>query len=151
MCTMWYMQTIDVRVPTKARPDTIYALLREGSTWPAWSPLGSFELRSPGDGEPEGLHAVRVFRTGRSTSVERVVELVPDRRLSYELMHGLPLRGYRADVDLEPDGAATVIHWHSTFHAKVPGTGWLYRLVLGNFIRRCAEGLATHAAAVAER
>lgn len=139
------MQEIDVRVPTTASPARLYALLRDGATWPVWSPIGSFELRAEGTGEREGLGAIRVFRTGRVTSVERVAELVPDRRFSYELEHGLAIRGYRADVDLEPSGGTTTIHWHSTFRAKVPGTGWLYQRTLSRFIKRCAEGLAAHA------
>jgi hypothetical protein len=146
-------QKIDVRVPSKAQPATLYALLRDGSTWPVWSPISSFELRTPAADEPEGVGAVRVFRTGRTTSVERIARLVPNHRFGYELEHGLPLRDYRADVDLDLDltGDVTTIHWHSTFRAKVPGTGWFYRFVLSRFIRRCAEGLAAHALTVAER
>ncbi|HEX4722357.1 MAG TPA: SRPBCC family protein [Pseudonocardiaceae bacterium] len=140
-------QYIDVRVPTEASPDVLYQLLRDGSTWPTWSPLDSFELREPAIDEPEGIGAIRVFRTGRVTSVERVVELVPDRRLSYELVSGLPLRGYHGDVDIESDDSEgqTTIHWHSSFEPKVPGTGWLYRRALSRFIARCARGLAMYA------
>lgn len=138
---------IDVRVTTSAGPDTLYGLLRDGASWPVWSPIGSFELRRPAADEPEGVGAIRVFRTGRVTSVERVAELVPGRRFGYELEHGLAIRDYRANIDLEPEGGATVIHWHSTFRAKVPGTGWLYRRTLSGFIQRCAEGLAAYAEA----
>jgi hypothetical protein len=113
-----------------------------------WSPIGSFELRDEGEGAPEGLNAVRVFRTGRTTSVERLVELRPRQRLSYALLDGLPLKDYRADVDLEPFDGGTNIRWHSTFDPKRPGTGWLYRLVLAKFIRRSVHGLAAHAATV---
>jgi hypothetical protein len=140
-------QMIDVRVRANASPAALYALLRDGATWPVWSPIGSFELRSEGAAEPEGIGAIRVFRTGRVTSVERIAELVPDRRFSYELEHGLPITGYRADVDLDTDGDGTTIHWHSTFQGKVPGTGWFYQLVLSRFIKRCAEGLAAYVVA----
>jgi hypothetical protein len=142
---MWYMQKIDVRVPCRARPAALYALLRDGASWPVWSPIGSFELRQAAPDEPEGVGAIRVFRTGRVTSVERVAELVPDRRFSYELEHGLPIRDYRADIDLITKGDVTTIHWHCTFHGKVPGIGWFYRLVLSRFITQCAAGLAAHA------
>jgi hypothetical protein len=135
------LQDIDVKGRTSASPEAVYALLRDGSTWPAWSPLGSFELEAPGPDEPEGVGAIRVFRTGRVTSRERIVELAPARRLSYELLSGLPLKGYRADVDLTPDGEGTIVRWHSTFHAKIPGTGPLYRMALGRFIRQMVEGL----------
>lgn len=144
---------IDVRVTTTGSPATVYALLRDGATWPTWSPIGSFELRGEGTDDREGVGAIRMFRTARVTSVERIAELVPDRRLGYTLEHGMPLRDYRADVDLTPDGGGTAIHWHSRFHAAIPGTGRFYRYVLGRFIRRCAEGLAAHTetTTVAER
>ena len=142
------LQQIDEREWSSASPDAIYALLADGATWPSWSGIDSFELRQPGDGGGESLSAVRVFRTGRTTSVERLVELVPGRRLSYALLSGLPLRDYRADVDLLPADGGTLIRWHSTFAAKRPGTGWLYRRVLARFIRAAVRGLAEHAANV---
>jgi len=141
-------QEIDERAWSAASPETVYALLADGATWPTWSGIDSFELRSSGDAGGESLNAVRVFRTGRTTSVERLVELEPCRRLSYVLLSGLPLRDYRADVDLLPADGGTLIRWRSTFSAKRPGTGWLYRRVLARFIRKGVEGLAEHAAAV---
>lgn len=143
------LSRVDVRVPAKARPQDLYPLLRDGASWPVWSPIDCFELRRPAEDEPEGVGAIRVFRTGRHTSVERIAELIPDRRLSYEQLSGLAIRDYRADVDLETDGDTTVIHWHSAFRPKVPGTGWIYARTLTRFIQRCAEGLDRYA--VAER
>jgi hypothetical protein len=155
---MWYMtkKSIDVTVESAAPPAAVYALLRAGETWPTWSPITSFELERPADHEPEGVGAVRIFRTVQplrnvTTSRERIVELVPDRRLSYVLLSGLPLSDYRADVDLTPNGSGTTIRWHSTFDPAVRGTGWFYRAVLGAFIRRCAQGLAAHASTVQDR
>ena len=92
-----------------------------------------------------------MFHTGRANSHEEIVELVEDRRFSYSLQHGLPLRGYRADVDLEPRDGGTAIHWQSSFHAKVPGTGGIFRRFLGGFIQRCVDGLVTYAAEQSER
>lgn len=141
---------VDERATSSADQATVYALLRDGASWPVWSPIGSFELERPGDTEREGLGAIRVFRTkqsiGESCSRERLVELVPNRRLSYELVSGLALRNYRADIDLEPIESGTAIRWHSTFYPKVIGTGWLYRRTLAEFIGRCVRGLAEHAA-----
>jgi uncharacterized protein YndB with AHSA1/START domain len=141
------VQHIDAQATTAAPPGDVYALLRDGATWPEWSPLGSFELMRPGDEGGESVGAVRVFRTGRVRSQERIVELVPAERLSYVLEQGLPLRDYRADIDLEPVADGTRIHWHSSFHAKVPGTGPLYRWQLGKFIQQTVDGLAERAEA----
>jgi hypothetical protein len=143
-------QHIDVRAHSEAAPSAVYALLIDGASWPSWSPIGSFALERPGPDEPEGLGAIRAFRTRRVTSRERVVQRVPDRRFSYELVSGLAIRDYRADIDLAPDGAGTEIHWHSSFHAKVPGTGWLYRRTLDRFIRQLVAGLADRAASQVE-
>ncbi|HEX8805221.1 MAG TPA: SRPBCC family protein [Acidimicrobiales bacterium] len=147
-------QEIDVRVHTTADPATVHALLLDGSTWPTWSPLSSFELEAPAPDGTEGVGALRIFRTRRGpltiTSRERVVEVVPDRRFSYAALSGLPVRDYRADVDVEPDPAGgSTIRWHSTFRGAFPGAGWWVRRTLAPFIRRSVEGLAAHAAALA--
>jgi hypothetical protein len=142
-------QVIDRTATTTGDPAAVYALLRDGSTWPEWSPLGSFELIDPGapdDGAPEGVGAIRLFTTGRVKSRERVVESRPGEVLSYTLQKGLPLRDYKAVITMTPTEGGTEIRWHSTFRAKVPGTGWIYRRQLGAFIGECVQGLATAAA-----
>ena len=140
-------QEIDQRAWTAASPDAVYSLLAEGATWPTWSGIDSFELEQPGDDGGESLNAIRAFHTGRTISRERLVELVPGRRLSYALLTGLPLNEYRADVDLTPSEGGTAIRWHSTFFPKRRGTGWIYRLALGKFIKGCVNGLAERATA----
>lgn len=142
-------QVIDETATTTGDPAAVYALLADGATWPQWSPIGSFELLEPGAGTPEGLGAVRLFTTGRHKSRERVVTCEPGRAFAYELEAGLPLRGYRAVITLQPAGGGTSITWRSTFRAKVPGTGGIYRRELGKFIRQTVDGLA--AAAASER
>jgi hypothetical protein len=142
-------QRIEHQATTTADPATVYALLRDGSGWPAWSPIDSVELERPGDTEPEGLGAVRLLRSGRVTGHDEIVELVPDRRFSYAHRSNLPIRNYRADVDLEPTADGTIIRWVSAFDPKVPGTGRVMRRGLDGFVRDLAHGLAEHATAVA--
>jgi Polyketide cyclase / dehydrase and lipid transport len=138
-------QVIDLTVTTGADPASVYALLADGTTWPQWSPIDSFELIAPGNGTPEGLGAVRLFTTGRHKSRERIVTCRPGQVFAYELEAGLPLRGYRAEVTLSPSPQGTAINWRSTFRPKVPGTGWVYRRELGKFIGRTVAGLAAAA------
>jgi Polyketide cyclase / dehydrase and lipid transport len=140
------MQEIDVTARSAADPDTVYRLLMDGARWPECSSLGSFALERPGEEEPEGAGAIRVFTTGTVRSRELVVETVPGRRFSYTLLSGMPLRDYRADVDLAPDGSGTIIRWHSRFAAKYPGTGWFFRWFLGRYIGGLVPGLAAYAA-----
>ncbi len=139
------MLEIDVTARSDADPGTVYELLVDGAQWPSCSGLGSFELERPGEDEREGVGAIRVFRTGRVVSREQVVAAEPGRRFGYTLLSGMPLRGYRADIELTPDGDGTLIAWHSEFTAKYPGTGWLFRWYLHRFIGRVVVGLAGHA------
>ncbi|MFC0528385.1 SRPBCC family protein [Phytohabitans kaempferiae] len=143
------VQDIDVTARSQADADALYRLLASGATWPTWSGLGSFELERADAAGGEGVGAIRVFRTWPFTNREEIVEAVPGRRFSYRLLSGMAIRDYRADVDLTPDGAGTLIRWHSTFTAERRGTGWFYRLFLGSFIKGCARGLAKAAASPA--
>ncbi len=128
---------------TDAAPDAVWALLGDRSTWPSWSPLGSHSAERPGhDGTPDGLGAIARFVTGRHRVREEIVEREPPRRLSYALLSGLPLRDYRAVVELTPAGEGTNIRWSSSVVPQRWGTGWLYRLALGRVMRGMVTGLA---------
>jgi uncharacterized protein YndB with AHSA1/START domain len=138
-------KVIEHHMTTKAPPETVFALLVDGSTWPEWSPVGSFELVEKGNGDPEGVGAVRIFRTGRVRSKERLLIVRPNEIFSYELVSGLAVRDYTAVVRLQHSGAGTTIIWRSTFRAKLPGTGWIYQRQLGRFIGLTVNGLAAAA------
>ena len=141
------MQHIDIRTLSTAAPSAVYRLLRDGSTWPDWSPIESFELEREGDGEREGVGAIRIFRRGRVTGRDEVAGLVPDRRFSYRHLSGLPVRDYRAGVDLSPTRTAARRSAGGCRSGRaLPGTGWVYRLGIGRMLRQSAQGLATHAA-----
>ncbi|MGH3779964.1 MAG: SRPBCC family protein [Pseudonocardiaceae bacterium] len=123
----------------------MYALLRDGSSWPTWTSIDSFELERAGEREPEGVGAIRTFRRGKVAGRDQIAELIRDRRFSYLHLSGLPVRDYRADVDLEPTAEGTRIRWHVSFTPKVPGTGWLWRWAIERFITQSARGLAAYA------
>jgi uncharacterized protein YndB with AHSA1/START domain len=142
-------QHVEVTAWSPAPPHVVYELLIDGAGWPAWSGHEAVELVERGEGDGDGVGAVRVLHRGRIRSRERIVELVPDRRLGYVLLAGMPLRDYRANVDLTPERDGTAIRWSSDFAATVPGTGWLYRAALTRFMARATERLAARAAEVA--
>ena len=142
-------QRIEHRATTSADPATVYGLLREGATWPTWSPIESVELEREGADEPEGVGAVRVLRSGKVTGRDTIAELVPDRRFAYTHESSLPVKNYRGEVDLTPVEGGTEICWVSAFDPKIPGTGRVIRRALDGFIKAVTDGLAEHASAVA--
>jgi hypothetical protein len=129
-------------------PATVFSLLKDGSTWPEWAIFDSFELERPGRDEPYGIGAIRVFITKVSRAREEVVELIPNRRLSYVLLSGFPFRDYRAEVDIAAtESGGSSIAWRASFDAKHFGTGWFWRL----FMMRVLTTLAAQLASAAER
>ena len=139
-------QRIEHRATTTADPATVYALLRDGATWPEWAPIDSFELEREGADAPEGVGAVRVLRSGRVTGRDTISELVENRRFAYTNASSLPVKDYRGTVDLDPlpDGR-TAITWVSEFDPKLPGTGALVRRGLDGFVAKLVNGLAARA------
>jgi hypothetical protein len=136
---------------TTAAPEAVFALLGQGSTWPTWIDVDSMTLESEGKDGGESVGAIRVFHFRRLglplTTRERVVELIPNRRFSYTLLSGLPLKDFRANVELSPaPTGGTLITWSATWRVGVPGTGFITKLVFPRLYRQFATGLARKAA-----
>ncbi|MGC8919327.1 SRPBCC family protein [Streptomyces sp. PG2] len=89
-----------------ATPGAVFSLLVRGGTWSSWSPIDTVGIEGGGDPDaPQKVGDTRVFRTGRATSREPIVELVADRRFGYENLGG-PFRSYRGVIELvEAPGA----------------------------------------------
>ncbi len=138
------LQDIDIRGTAAATPAQVWRLLGDTRTWPAWTPVESAAILDPG--AADGVGEIRTFTTGRVTVKEEIVERREERRLSYQLLGGLGVRDYRADIDLDPRGPETEIRWHTTFRAKVPGMGALYRRALDKATQTFVDGLCEHAA-----
>jgi uncharacterized protein YndB with AHSA1/START domain len=132
---------------SSASPEAVWKLLADAKGWQTWSPMDETTLEEPGSPEPDGVGALRRFRTGRLVNRERVVAFEPNRRLAYTLVSGLPLKDYRAEFTLEPDGAGTKITWRSEFRGPIPGTGWIYAYFLRRFMRDFFPALAKAAEA----
>jgi len=142
---------IAVEAFSPAAPTHVFALLRRAETWPTWSLFETFTLERAGYDEPLGVGAIRVFSVWFTRTREEVVELVPDRKLAYVLLSGLPLRNYRAEVLLALlDTGGTMIHWSASFDARF-GTGWFWRAFMRRILAKIAAQLAYAAEAQAAR
>ena len=136
-------QIIDATAQSTAPVDQVWALLADVTTWTDWGRWSDATIEQPGTDTPGGVGAIRRFHVGRTTTRERVVAMEAPRRMSYELLSGLPIRKYHADVTLSPaPGGATDIRWHSEFEGLAPVQGGLMRMFLGRFIADCARRVA---------
>jgi hypothetical protein len=138
--------TYAVSSHSQASPSAVFTLLVDARTWPSWSPIDAAEAE--GGSDPAGQQQVgdtRVFRTGRTVSRERITDLIPGRRFSYENVSG-PFRSYQGVVELaEAPQGGTDITWSATFEPKLPFSGPFWRWFLTRFMQRMADGLAQYA------
>jgi polyketide cyclase/dehydrase/lipid transport protein len=130
---------------SRATPAAVFALLKDSSSWPRWSMFISSGMERPGDGDPEGVGAIRTFATRVSRTRELVTKLVPGRQLSYQLLSGFPFRNYHADVVLTPLSDGTRIDWTAAFQCRY-GTGWFWRAFMNRVLSDLAKQLAAAAA-----
>jgi len=134
------IQEIDVSAHSKGSPEQVWALLADARSWPRWAPFDDATIE-----EGEGVGELRRFKRGRRTTRERVTTFDPPRVFGYELVSGIPIRDYRAEVTLTPGNEGTDIRWRSRFRAKIPGTGAIARRQLERFIEQTVRSLAHEA------
>jgi uncharacterized protein YndB with AHSA1/START domain len=105
----------------QAAPEAVWELVADADSYQKWGPWSASGYESPGDRAADGAGVIRWMRYGRTTTVERVVESVPARRLAYTVVKGIPVRNYRAEVTLSPEWEGTRIRWSASWDRTLAG------------------------------
>lgn len=103
---------------TLDRPIThAWTVLADHVGMASWGPGLKVTLDKVGSDDPNGVGAVRRISTPLPMPpiVEEVTAFDPDRYLAYRAVSGVPLRGYRAEVELADHDGKTFITY--TVHA----------------------------------
>lgn len=134
--------------------ERVWALVSDGAGWKDWAGVVKSSLEREGSPPPDGVGAIRLLGPRPFGSREEVIVWEPPSHLGYVILSGVPVRNYRADINLSEsiadDGSqVTLIDWSAKFDAKLPGTGALLRVGLGAMIGRFARRAARQAASVA--
>jgi hypothetical protein len=141
-------RSYEVQGRSVASVDTVWPLIGQAHRWKDWSFLDRTDLITVGEPLPDGVGAVRRFTSHGIGSREEVVVWDPPHHLGYVILSGFPVRHYRADVVLSPDGpdgTGTLVRWSGTFDELVPGTGRLLEVVLPKLMTRFITGLTGYA------
>ena len=139
-------RTIVASARSTASPETIVAVVSDARRWRDWTFVRRSTLEREGDPPPDGVGAMRKLGVPPFLSREEVTAYEPPRRYSYVLRSGLPVRSYRADVTVEPDGDGSVVTWRGEVE-PLPATG----RVMGWYLTRLLRGFARRAARHAEQ
>jgi hypothetical protein len=105
----------------RAAPEVVWELVANAGSYCEWGPWSASGYQSPGGQAPDGAGVIRWFRYGRTTTVEKVLESERGRRLVYTVVKGIPVRNYRAEVTLSPEGEGTHIRWSASWDRTLPG------------------------------
>jgi Polyketide cyclase / dehydrase and lipid transport len=135
------MPRIDVRAQAHASPQQVWTVLADTASWADWAPFDEVAVE-----EGHEVGEIRRLRSGRITTRERIVGFEPPRRYAYEIVSGLPIRDYVAEVLVSPLPAnGTEVRWQARFRPKIPGTGWVLKRLLQGAVRKGAEALVRRA------
>jgi uncharacterized protein YndB with AHSA1/START domain len=105
----------------QAAPEVVWELVTNADSYQEWGPWNASGYQSPADQAADGVGVIRWMRYGRTTTVEKVLESEPARRLVYTVVKGIPVRNYRAEVTLRPEGEGTYIRWSASWDRTFPG------------------------------
>jgi uncharacterized protein YndB with AHSA1/START domain len=138
----------EVTARSSASPERVFALLADATSWTRWagSAIGHASWEREGEPTADGIGAIRKVGRWPLFGHEQIVAYEPPSHHAYTMVKGNPVRNYRADIHLVPDGDGTRITWSATFDPLVPGTGGLLVAFYRRFIRTLAERLAAYAA-----
>jgi hypothetical protein len=139
---------IDVFRHADAPVDVVWSILSDHRGYRNWTPVPVAELEVEGSPEPDGVGAVRKLGARPIFAREQMIEFDPPRHLAYTILSGVPVRDYRADVELfaTADGGCD-IRWTGSFGSAPPGTG----RVLRAFLQFVLEDMAGRLVKEAER
>lgn len=151
------LQVVDAHARSAAPRDAVWELVADGVGWARWGTWTQTTLEREGTPAPDGVGGIRRMLAERRfmgrevVAREEVTVFQPPALLGYRLLSGLPLRDYEGRIELTDDGGGTRIRWRTQFHARIPGTGGLFRQGLQRLVQDLADRLARAAEAPAPR
>ena len=135
-------QMFEVVVHSPAEPKAVFDLLTDIPSWQVWGrPLVPRSIRErDGSPDPNGVGAVRKAGGPGFWVREEVVEFIPPVRYAYIVVRGVPVRRYRAVVELEPaEGGGTTIRWRAQLEQRVPGVARAIEAIITALAKRLAR------------
>ena len=141
-------QSFEAHARSAGSPQQVWEMLANIPGWSSWAgPLVRRSARErDGAPEPDGVGAIRKLGSPPVFSREEIVEFEPPSHMAYVIRSDWPVRGYRAEVDLQPEpGGGTTIRWRGTLQPAIPGTGPALRSALSLIVRDLARRLAAAA------
>jgi uncharacterized protein YndB with AHSA1/START domain len=103
----------------KVSAGAIFRTYVDYAGWTRWAGFGRVVIERPGNPHDYGVGCIRVLNADGRSGREEILEVVPDARVVYRVVQGLPVTDHRAEVVLTPHGnASTYVTWTARFTAR---------------------------------
>lgn len=95
-----------------------------------------------GRDHPAGVGAKRELRYLNERVVEEVLAFKPLERMDYRVISGAPVKFHFGRIELHEHADGRVfVDYSIRFKARIPGTQWLMRLIIGGRMKRATQRL----------
>lgn len=124
-----------------ARPSEVWSVYTDHATF--WRFMGPAKIEREGHDDPNGSGCIRALGPGRFAAREEILDFDPPKRLSYTVLPGgPPLRNHFGEVVFEEESGGTRVVWHARFESRIPGLGFILRIVVQRVFDRALRHLA---------
>ena len=113
--------SVEAEAVTRATRELVWSMVSDASAYARWGPWDASGEETPDGCGGQGVGSVRWMTSGRTRTVERILEMEPAHRLVYTVVRGIPVRNYRAEVVLDPLDSGTAIRWTATWDRTLLG------------------------------
>jgi uncharacterized protein YndB with AHSA1/START domain len=139
------MQNVEVTRTFSATPEQVWNVYNDHAGWKSWAGISHSSLDVEGSPDKNGTGAVRRLGSYGFDAHEEILDFDPPMRMTYRVLKGgLGMKNHLGEVLFEPAGNGTRITWRCRFDSKIPGLGWMMRLIVIRVFRDALDGLAQH-------
>ncbi len=104
--------------------------------------MGRVSLEREGVGERNGSGCVRVISNRGVSVVEEVLDFETPERVTYTVRRGgLPIKDHLGEVTMARCDGGTLVTWRCRFRSRIPGLGWVWKLLVSAMFATALAGL----------
>jgi hypothetical protein len=107
-----------------APPDVVFDVLTDARRYPDYTPIRRVAMEREGEGEANGVGAIRALHLAGSPVRELVTDHVRPGRFAFEVLSGGGVRAYEGTLTFEPAAGGTDVTYAIELEPLVPGTGF---------------------------
>jgi uncharacterized protein YndB with AHSA1/START domain len=130
-----------------APAEIVFEVLTDHAKYSELTPLRKSELEREGEGNPNGVGAIRKLTVVGPPMREEVIAYEAPSRFSYTVLSGLPVRDHVGTVELTPNGGGTKMVYAVRTQPTLPVVG----PVVVAAVKQAIKGLIGGVAAESER